>query len=267
MEIIRKSKEINLLFKNIKRSGFVPTMGSLHKGHEFLIRKSKKNNKITVVSIFLNPKQFNNKKDLRKYPKKIADDIKICKKLKVDYLFIPSFKEIYSWKAKKKRYPKINKIMEHKYRKGHFKGVLQVIEKLTDIIPSSKMYLGEKDFQQLNIIKDFITLNKINTKIIKCKTIRDSNGLALSSRNKLLSNENKKKAAKLINFIRKIRKKNTTCSIILKKIKENFIKNNIKYDYIENVNLKTFRISKKINRQSKLFVAFYLTNVRLIDNI
>ena len=102
MEIIRKSKEINLLFKNSKRSGFVPTMGSLHKGHEFLIRKSKKNNKITVVSIFLNPKQFNNKKDLRKYPKKIADDIKICKKLKVDYLFIPSFKEIYSWKTKKR---------------------------------------------------------------------------------------------------------------------------------------------------------------------
>jgi pantoate--beta-alanine ligase len=267
MKIIRKSKEINLLFKNIKKSGFVPTMGSLHKGHEYLIKKSITENKITVVSIFLNPKQFNNKNDLKKYPKKINDDIRICKKLKVNYLFIPSFNEIYSWKSKKRKYPKINKIMEHKYRKGHFKGVLQVIEKLTDIVPSSKMYLGEKDFQQLKIIKDFIFLNKIKTKIINCKTIRDSNGLALSSRNQLLNKANKKRAALIINFVKKIKKKKSKTNNILKDIKENFKKNKIKYDYIENINLKTFKITDKINNQSRLFVAFYLGKVRLIDNI
>lgn len=157
--------------------------------------------------------------------------------------------------------------MEHKYRKGHFKGVLQVIEKLTDIVPSSKMYLGEKDFQQLKIIKDFIFLNKIKTKIINCKTIRDSNGLALSSRNQLLNKANKKRAALIINFVKKIKKKKSKYNNILKDIKENFKKNKIKYDYIENINLKTFKITDKINNQSRLFVAFYLGKVRLIDNI
>ena len=152
-ENYKKSKEINLLFKNIKKSGFVPTMGSLHKGHEYLIKKSITENKITVVSIFLNSKQFNNKNDLKKYPKKINDDIRICKKLKVNYLFIPSFNEIYSWKSKKEKYPKINKIMEHKYRKGHFKGVLQVIEKLTDIVPSSKNVFRREGFSTIKNYK------------------------------------------------------------------------------------------------------------------
>ena len=178
MRIIKKSKEINSVFNSIKKTGFVPTMGSLHKGHEYLIKKSIKQNHVTFVSIFLNPKQFNNKKDLEKYPKKLNDDIKICKKNKVDFLFIPSFKEVYSWKTKKK-ISKIKNIMEEKYRKGHFNGVLKVIEKLIDIIPASRMYLGEKDFQQLKIIKDYFKINKIKTKIIKCKTIRDNNGLAL----------------------------------------------------------------------------------------
>ena len=107
MRIIKKSKEINSVFNSIKKTGFVPTMGSLHKGHEYLIKKSVKQNHVTFVSIFLNPKQFNSKKDLEKYPKKLIDDIKICKKNKVDFLFIPSFKEVYSWKTKKRRFPEI----------------------------------------------------------------------------------------------------------------------------------------------------------------
>ena len=210
MRIIKKSKEINSLFNSIRRTGFVPTMGSLHKGHESLIKKSIKQNNITFVSIFINPKQFTNKNDLINYPRRLNDDIKICKKLKVDYLFLPSFKEVYSWKMKMKKYPKIKSIMEHKYRKGHFNGVLKVIEKLSDIIPANKMYLGEKDFQQLKIIEDYFHLNKINTKIIKCKIIRDKNGLALSSRNKLLAKKDLLKAARIINFIKKnILKKKT----------------------------------------------------------
>src|SRR5210317_1645743 len=151
MKIIKKSKEINLIIKNFKNTGFVPTMGSLHKGHESLIKKSKTQNKFTIVSIFLNTKKFNNKKDLKKYPKKIQNDIKICKNLKVDYLFLPSFKEVFTWKTKNKKYPKINNLMEQKFRKGHFRGVLQVIEKLLDILPARKIYLGEKDYQQLVI--------------------------------------------------------------------------------------------------------------------
>ena len=267
MRIIKKSKEINSVFNSIKKTGFVPTMGSLHKGHEYLIKKSIKQNHVTFVSIFLNPKQFNNKKDLKKYPKKLNDDIKICKKYKVDYLFIPSFKEVYSWKTAKKNFPKIKKIMEAKYRKGHFIGVLKVIEKLIDIIPANKIYLGEKDFQQLRIIEDYFDINKIKTKIIKCKTIRNRNGLALSSRNKLLDNNNLKKAAEVVNFIKKIKVKNYSLAYKKKHINIFFKKNKIYFDYIKFINLKKFKILKKQSRDMRIFIAFYINGVRLIDNI
>ncbi|MEL0242091.1 MAG: pantoate--beta-alanine ligase [Pelagibacteraceae bacterium] len=267
MRIIKKSKEINSVFNSVKKTGFVPTMGSLHKGHEYLIKKSIKQNHVTFVSIFLNPKQFNSKKDLEKYPKKLIDDIKICKKNKVDFLFIPSFKEVYSWKTKKRRFPKIENVMEEKYRKGHFKGVLKVIEKLVDIIPASRMYLGEKDFQQLKIIKDYFNINKIKTKIIRCKTIRDNNGLALSSRNKLLNNKNLKKAAKVIRFIKKIKLKNNSLSHNKKAIKKFLKINKINFDYVEYINLKKFNVSKKQSYNMKIFIAFYINKIRLIDNI
>ena len=267
MRIIKKSKEINSVFNSVKKTGFVPTMGSLHKGHEYLIKKSLKQNHVTFVSIFLNPKQFNSKRDLENYPKKLNDDIKICKKNRVDYLFIPSFKEVYSWKTKKKRFPKINNIMENKYRRGHFDGVIKVIDKLIDIIPASRMYLGEKDFQQIKVIKDFFKINKIKTKIIKCKTIRDKNGLALSSRNKLLNNNNLKKVAELVKFIKKIKLKNYSISCKKKTIKK-FLKNNkITYDYVEYINLKKFNVSKIQSFNVRLFIAFYINKIRLIDNI
>tara|TARA_A100001015_G_scaffold296460_1_gene376761 strand:+ start:5444 stop:6247 length:804 start_codon:yes stop_codon:yes gene_type:complete len=267
MRIIKKSKEINSLFNSIRRTGFVPTMGSLHKGHESLIKKSIKQNNITFVSIFINPKQFTNKNDLINYPRRLNDDIKICKKLKVDYLFLPSFKEVYSWKMKMKKYPKIKSIMEHKYRKGHFNGVLKVIEKLSDIIPANKMYLGEKDFQQLKIIEDYFHLNKINTKIIKCKTIRDKNGLALSSRNKLLAKKDLLKAARIINFIKKNILKKKPLNDKIKIVKKYLKDSKINFDYVKNINIKNFEIEKKKTKYSRFFIAFYIKNIRLIDNI
>ncbi len=267
MRIIKKSKEINFLFNSMKKTGFVPTMGSLHKGHEFLIKKSVKQNNVTFVSIFLNPKQFNNKSDLKKYPKKLSDDIKICKKNKVDYLFIPSFKEVYSWKVRKKKFPKINNIMEHKYRKSHFNGVLKVIEKLSDIIPAEKMYLGEKDFQQLKIIKDFFYINKIKTKIIKCKTIRNKYGVALSSRNKLLNQKGLLMAAKIINFIRKTKLKKYPILKKINSIKKFLKKNKVNFDYIQNIDLNKFKTSNKKSQNSRIFIAFYINKTRLIDNI
>ncbi len=267
MRIIKKSKEINSVFNSIKETGFVPTLGSLHKGHEYLIKKSVKQNRVTFVSIFLNPKQFNNKKDMEKYPKKLSDDIKICKKNKVDYLFIPSFEEVYSWKTKKRSFPKIQKIMEHRHRKGHFIGVLKVIEKLIDIIPASRLYLGEKDFQQLKIIEDYFKINKIKTKIVKCKTIRNNDGLALSSRNKLLKNSDLKKAADIINFIKKVKFiKNSLAQ--KKKCIIQFLKNNkISFDYVEFINLKKFTTLEKQSRYMRIFIAFYISKTRLIDNI
>ncbi len=266
MRIIRKSKEINSLFNSVKKTGFVPTMGSLHKGHESLINKSVKQNNVTFVSIFINPKQFNNKKDLKNYPKEINKDIQICKKCKVNYLFLPSYLEVYSWKVKQNKIPKINNLMEHKYRKGHFKGVIKVIEKLSSIIPANKMYLGEKDFQQLRIIEDYFAINKIKTKIIRCKIIRDKKGLALSSRNKFLDKNGLNKAREIINFIKLTKQKYNCVDTLIKIIKNYLIKNKISFDYLENINLKKFTISKK-KVNSRIFIAFYINKIRLIDNI
>ncbi len=266
MRIIKKSKEINSLFNSIKKTGFVPTMGSLHKGHESLINKSIKQNNVTFVSIFINPKQFNNKKDFNNYPKELSRDIKICKKCKVNYLFVPSYKEIYNWKVKKNKMPKINNIMEHKHRKGHFKGVINVIEKLSNIIPANKMYLGEKDFQQLKIIQDYFKINKIKTKIIKCKIIRNKKGLALSSRNRFLNKDGLNKAAQIINFIKLTKRKKCQVSTMIKMIKNYLKKNKVSFDYLENINLKKFMITKK-KANSRIFIAFYINKIRLIDNI
>ena len=121
----------------------------------------------------------------------ILRKIKLCKKNDVDLLFIPNFKEVYNWKNKKTKFPKIKNIMEQKFRKGHFLGVLNVMEKLLNIIKCRKLYLGEKDFQQLKIIKDYIKLNKLKIKLINCKTIREKNMLAYSSRNKFYTKNNK----------------------------------------------------------------------------
>ena len=157
--------------------------------------------------------------------------------------------------------------MEDKYRKGHFIGVLKVIEKLIDIIPANRIYLGEKDYQQLKVIKDYFDMNKIKTQIIKCKTIRNDNGLAISSRNKLLNNNNLKKAADIINFIKKIKYENYSLNYKKNIIQKYFKKNKISFDYIKFINLKKFKVSKKQSSNMRIFIAFYINKVRLIDNI
>ena len=268
MKILLNKTSLTESLRHFSDIGFVPTMGSIHKGHLSLISKSNQMCKKTVVSIFVNPKQFNNKMDLKKYPKNLKEDVKICRKCKVNYLFLPSFKEVYSWKVQsKKKTPKIKNIMEHKYRKGHFKGVIKVIEKLSNIIPASKMYLGEKDFQQIKVITDYFDINKVKTKIVKCKTVRDKNGLALSSRNKLLKKENLKKAVNIVNFIKKIKLKNIHSNLKINIIRNYLKKNDVKFDYVQNINLKQFNISKNRTINTRIFFAFYLGTVRLIDNL
>ena len=251
--------------------GFVPTMGGIHKGHLSLINKSNRLCKITIVSIFINPKQFNNKKDLKSYPRNINKDLKILKKTKkVDFVYLPRFKDIYKNKNKSKI--KINKkdtILCAKYRKGHFEGVLDVMERLTKIVNPKKIFMGEKDFQQLYLVKRRLE-KKYKAKIIPCKTIRNKNNVALSSRNSLLNKLNLRVAAsiykKLVNIKKNIKKyKNISKFLNNQKVK---LKNNykIKIDYLELRNKKNLKVSKKTNN-SRLFIAYYLNNVRLIDNI
>ena len=251
--------------------GFVPTMGGIHKGHLSLINKSNKLCKKTIVSIFVNPKQFNNKKDLKSYPRNIKKDLKILKKSKkVDFVYLPKFKDIYKDKKKSKiTLLKKDKILCAKFRKGHFEGVLDVMNKLTKIINPQKIFMGEKDFQQLYLVKKQLE-RTYKTKVIPCKTIRDRNNVALSSRNLLLNKSSIVIAAKiykkLVIIKKSIKNKKKISSFLNLKKKE--LKNNykIKIDYLELRNINNLKISST-KQNSRLFIAYYLNNIRLIDNL
>ena len=251
--------------------GFVPTMGGIHKGHLSLINKSNKLCKKTIVSIFVNPKQFNNKKDLKSYPRNIKKDLKILKKSKkVDFVYLPKFKDIYKDKKKSKiTLQKKDKILCAKFRKGHFEGVLDVMNKLTKIVKPKKIFMGEKDFQQLYLVKKELG-KKFRSKIVPCKTIRDKNNVALSSRNVLLKKSNLIIAAKIYEALVDIKKntKNKKNIPNFLNFKKKELKNNykIKIDYLELRNIKNLKISNT-NKKSRLFIAYYLNNVRLIDNL
>ena len=191
-----------------KPISFVPTMGGLHKGHISLIKKSKKYKKKTLVSIFVNPRQFNKKSDYMSYPRNKTKDISILRSLGVNYLYIPSKKDIYGFKPKNKIYlHKFSKILCGKYRKGHFKGVIDVMNRLIEIVKPSNILMGKKDYQQLFLIKKFISKYKINSKIIECNTIREANGIACSSRNSNLNINEIKIASNIYHYINNIKKK------------------------------------------------------------
>ena len=205
---------------------------------------------------------------MRIIQKKIKEDIKICKKNNVDYLFLPSFSEIYDWDSGKKAYPKIKNIMEQKFRKNHFKGVLDVIAKLFSIIKNTKVYMGEKDYQQLHVVRQFCKINKIQSEIIACKTIRSKEGYALSSRNLLLSKDFHQIMKSVYKKMHRYKSQNLN-----KAFNRSFLKKDIKkagvekIDYIDLVNLQTFSKVRKISRKTNIFIAYYLNGVRLIDNI
>ena len=209
MKILKNVFELNKAVKNYKNVGFVPTMGGIHKGHVSLIKISQKNNKETIVSIFVNPTQFNQKKDFKNYPRNIRKDISILKKLKVNYLFLPEVNEIYKNKMKNFKLNKSDKILCAKYRKGHFEGVLNVMNRLLSIVKSKHVYMGEKDFQQYVLIKRILG-KKYKINIVGCPTIRENNKIALSTRNKLLNKVSLKKASKIAIDLDKIKRLSQT---------------------------------------------------------
>ena len=269
MKIILNNKDLNKALDNVTKLGFVPTMGSLHKGHISLIRKSNRECQRTLVSIFINPTQFNNKKDFNKYPRNNKKDLLILKKYNVDYVYIPKKNDVYNFKRIKKiKLSKKNKILCAKYRKGHFEGVLDVMDRLTKLVRPLKIYMGEKDFQQFILVKKYIE-KKYNSKIILCKTVRDFGKLALSSRNLLLNNKELNKARSLsnnlINFKKILKKKTNLKKILFIKKKELSKQFKIKIQYLELRNINNFKVSNNANN-SKLFIAYYINKVRLIDN-
>ena len=264
-------KSINKLHKEVNfkaNIGFVPTMGALHKGHISLIESSKKKCQKTVVSIFVNPSQFNKKNDYKNYPRNISKDLKILKKLNVEYVFLPKKNDIFKNSSSMKiKINKKDKILCAKFRKGHFEGVLGVIHQFLKIIKARYMFLGEKDFQQIYIIKKYIN-KKFKTKIISKKTIRNNVLFAYSSRNNLLSKKDLNTGsliAQIINqYHHKIKKKFKSINK-LNEIKKKIISLGVKIEYFEVRN--KYNLSKNINKANfKIFISYYINNIRLIDN-
>jgi len=235
------------IYADKKSLGFVPTMGAIHKGHLALIKRSLKENDVTVVSIFINPTQFNNKDDLDKYPKDIESDIKAIGKYEVDYLLLPGYKEIYPDNYKYKVIETdFSKTLCGKYREGHFDGVLTVVLKLLNLVKPDKAYFGKKDYQQLKLIKGMTEAFFMNIKIVAVPTVRSKDGLALSSRNARFSKKDLKKASE---FPRLLNQK-----LPLDDIKFLLEEIGFEVEYIEEID----------NRR---YGAVYLNGVRLIDNV
>ncbi len=248
-------------------------MGALHQGHISLIKKSMEECQYNVVSIFVNPAQFGPGEDYEKYPRSIEADIKILQKENIDILFVPTTEEMYqknfgTWI----NVEKISEVFEGKLRPGHFCGVCTIVGKFFNIIQPDKSYFGWKDAQQLIIIKKMVKELNIPVKIIGMTTIRDKDGLALSSRNTYLSPEGRKKATCLYKSLHKmwemvIYNSITDTEILLEEGKKIILKESVKIDYLEVINLSNFKPVKKIEKQTGIIGAVRIDNVRLIDNI
>ena len=274
MIIVRKRKDLEsyLEKKRIKNYiGFVPTMGSLHNGHLSLVKESQKICKKTLVSIFVNPTQFNNINDFKSYPRNINKDIIMLKKVNPDFLFIPKKNDLFNDKRINKiKLSKFSKYLCGKYRENHFIGVVDVIDRFLKIIDPIYIFLGEKDYQQLILIKKFIN-KKYRTIVVPCETIRDKGGFAYSTRNLLLNRKEKIIGSKIFQLLRKnkkIIKKKKNYYKILKNLNDKILKLGAsKIEYLELIDLDTnTKISYK-TKKFKIFIAYYLGMIRLIDNI
>jgi pantoate--beta-alanine ligase len=271
MKIFKNRFNLHKEIEKVNCISFVPTMGGLHKGHISLINKSKNYNCKILVSIFINPKQFNKKSDFNSYPKNLSNDIKKLKRLKIDYLYLPTSKDVYNFTVKNKIYSdNFSTQLCGKFRKGHFEGVLNVVNRFLEIIRPKYIFLGLKDFQQLTLIANHILKNNVNTKVIKCRTIREKNGVACSTRNLNLNKDQLKIASNIYNYLSSMKIK------IQKNYKSFKINHNnddlislgaSKIDYIEMIDLKTLKKFRKSKNEFKLFVAYYIKKIRLIDNI
>lgn len=260
--------------ENFKKSiGFVPTMGALHEGHLSLVRSSLLQNDITVVSIFVNPIQFNNKEDLIKYPRTFNDDFTKLKSVGCDVVFTPNDKEIYPDRITDSfDFGDIEKVMEGKYRPGHFNGVAIVVKRLFEIVNPNRAYFGEKDFQQLLIIKMLVKKENLPIEIVPVKIVRESHGLAMSSRNELLSSKARIDAGLIFKVLSQVKRLFPEMSIskIKKYVKKQFEENSdFTLEYFEIAESNTLQriVENKFDKNIRAFIVVHIGNVRLIDNI
>jgi len=256
-----------------KTIGFVPTMGALHQGHLDLMTRAKQENDLLVVSIFVNPIQFNNPNDLDKYPRDLVADIEMLEDIGCDILFVPSVTEMYPKKvAKEYSFGQLETVMEGASRPGHFNGVAIVVSKLFDITLPHKAYFGEKDFQQLAIISKLVEIENIPVEIIPCPTIRETDGLAMSSRNKRLTIEQRNAAPTIYKLLKltKENSKSNTPNILKQQLIDKFNSyKNFDLEYFEFADDKDLQPINSWNSASGIiaFVVVKLGEIRLIDNI
>ncbi len=278
MIIFKKAADIGQFLhkkgKKDKETGFIPTMGALHQGHLSLIETARKSGNLVICSIFVNPTQFNDPKDFQNYPITIEADIDKLERSGCDALFLPSVEEMYP-DGLSGTTPfdlgYLETVLEGKYRPGHFQGVCQVVHRLLAIIPADFMYLGQKDFQQCMVLKKMTELKKLNTKIIICPTLREGDGLAMSSRNMRLDGESRKKAVEISRLLLHIKSSvrpgdlSTLKNEAVKKLNDQ----GFKTDYVEIADADTLELIDHWDGNNKLVAlcAAFIGEVRLIDNM
>lgn len=246
-EIIHDIATIKKLCKNQEDVGLVTTMGNLHVGHARLLERSRLENKLSILSIFINPTQFNDSNDFLRYPRSLEQDQQIAAKNQVDYIFVPTESEMYADQYHYKiSETEMTKIMEGKFRPGHFDGMLTIVMKLLQIVQPTRVYFGEKDFQQYQLVQGMAKAFFLDTEVIPCQTVRESSGLAYSSRNNLLTPEQKQQAPLFYQAL--------TQSADCQKAAQQLRQLGFEVEYIE-------------DHANRRYGAVYLGKVRLIDNV
>jgi pantoate--beta-alanine ligase len=278
MLIFKRIEQIQLYLNkerlSDKRIGFVPTMGALHEGHISLIKSAQKENEVTVCSIFVNPTQFNNATDLQKYPRTIELDIEMLTDAGCNVLFLPEVSEIYpDGQQMNQQYDLgyVETILEGAYRPGHFQGVAQVVERLLDIVKPQELYLGQKDYQQCAVIEKLIETKQLPVRLHIVPTMREADGLAMSSRNRRLTEPQRNLAGLLYQCLVSIQAKQgiQQFSIVKKECLDILEKKGFKPDYIEIADAVTLEILNDYEPDRKMvaLVAAFIGEIRLIDNL
>ena len=275
MQVLKTKKEVISNLKKTKNSsiGFIPTMGALHEGHLQLVKQSKKTCDITIVSIFVNPTQFNDPNDFVNYPNTLDLDFKKLMKLECDIVYTPSVRDLYDIgeKSKKFDFGTLTRHMEGKYRPGHFNGMATIVEKLFRIINPNKAFFGQKDLQQLQIVNALVKQINLPIEIISVPTFREKNGLAKSSRNNRLSNNEKKEGSIIYDCLRycRLNKKQGIGKLKLYIEKKFQKQKKITLEYVEFVSIDSMSPITKWEDKNKsaICIAAYINGVRLIDNI
>jgi pantoate--beta-alanine ligase len=258
-----------------KKIGFVPTMGALHKGHLSLLEESLSENEITVLSIFVNPTQFNNADDLKKYPRTLEKDVELVKKLNKNILiYAPSVSDIYEGNTISASfdYDGLEHQMEGKHRPGHFDGVGTIVKKLFEIVKPTHAYFGEKDFQQLQIVRKLVAKHKIPVNVIPCEIYRETSGLAMSSRNERLSEKARNESKLIYKILLEAKEKFMLKSalevsqFVIREFKKH---KNFTLEYFEIADEESLLTCKRKikSKNYRGFIAVFIENIRLIDNI